>query len=128
MSSTVRNPDSDVSPQPPGESDCRHPCSGHTIGFAFSLNKKNFTDKTEGIQEDIFNIGPGQANRSNKTHRELRKYVQRKTRNSHDAAQEIKDLQAPTYGMQPYPSMAKSDPSDDTVSTPITEEEKIYAL
>ena len=30
--------------------------------------------------------------------------------------------------MQPYPSMAKSDTGDATISTPITEEEKGYAL
>ena len=58
----------------------------------------------------------------------MHKYVQRKMKNSHDAAQAMKDLQAPMHGMQLYPSLMKSYSSDGTIIILITEGEKWYAL
>ena len=54
----------------------------------------------------------------------MHEYVQRKMKNSHDAAQAMKDLQAPMHGMQLYPSLMKSYSSDGTIIILITEGEK----
>ena len=80
------------------------------------------------MQEAIFDIRPGQANKFNRTHREMHEYVQIKMMIGHDAVQAIKDIQAPTYDMQPYPSTTKLDPGYATKSIPIIKEEKGYAL
>ena len=80
------------------------------------------------MQEDIFDVGPGQVNKFNETHRELHEYVQRKMKNGHDVDQAIKDPQEPTHDMQPYPPTTKHDPGDATSNIPISEEEKGYYL
>ena len=80
------------------------------------------------MQEDIFDVGPGQVNKFNETHRELHEYVQRKMKNGHDVDQAIKDPQEPTHDMQPYPPTTKPDPGDATSNIPISEEEKGYYL
>ena len=46
----------------------------------------------------------------------MHEYVENETNNGHNAAQAIKDLQAPTYDMQPYPSTMKPDPGEATIN------------